>query len=66
MNKNNSISVEINHNELQGLKDPFNANVEVFVTFKDMPTVSIIVGTPKNLEYLMVKDRVNFYGPGLP
>ena len=36
------------------------------ITFKDGLTVGIIVGTPKNLEYLMAKDRVNFYGPGLP
>ena len=37
----------------------------MFVTFDDGLTVTIIVGTPKNFEYLMTKDRVNFYGPGL-
>ena len=66
MKKNNEISIEIDQNELRGLKDPFNSNVEVLVTFKDGLTVTIIVGTPQNLEYQMAKDKSNFYGPGLP
>ena len=66
MEKNNDFSIQIDQNQLRDLKDPFNSNVEVLVTFKDGLTVAIIVGTPKNLEYLMAKDRVNFYGPGLP
>jgi len=66
MEKNNEFSIQIDQNQLRDLKDPFNSNVEVFVTFKDGLTVAIIVGTPKNLEYLMAKDRVKFYGPGLP
>ena len=65
MKKNNEFSIQINENLLD-LKNPFNSNVEVFVRFKDGLTVTIIVGTPKNLEYLMTKDQVNFYGPGLP
>ena len=66
MEKNNDFSIQIDENQLRDLKDPFNSNIEVFVTFKDGLTVSIIVGTPKNIEYLMAKDRVKFYGPGLP
>jgi len=66
MEKNNHFSIQIDQNQLRDLKDPFNSNIEVFVTFKDGLTVSIIVGTPKNIEYLMAKDRVKFYGPGLP
>lgn len=66
MKKNNEFSIEIDENLLKNLKDPFNSNVEVLVTFKDMLTITVIVGTPKNLEYLMAKNRVNFYGPGLP
>ena len=66
MEKNNEFSIQIDQNQLRDLKDPFNSNLEVFVTFKDGLTVAIIVGTPKNLEYLMAKDRVKFYGPGLP
>lgn len=64
--KNNEFSIQINQNQLRDLKDPFNSNVEVFVTFKHGLTVAIIVGTPKNLEYLMAKDLVKFYSPGLP
>jgi len=66
MQKNNKFSIEIDKNHLRSLEDPFNSNVEVFVTFEDGLSVSIIVGTPKNFEYLMAKDQVNFYGPGLP
>ena len=66
MKRNNQLLIQIDESHLKSLKDPFNANVEVFVTFKDGLTVTIIVGTPKNFEYLMSKDQVNFYGPGLP
>lgn len=38
----------------------------MFVKLQDGFTLTIIVGTPKNLQYLMEKDKVNFYGPGLP
>lgn len=66
MKKINQFSIEFDENELQQLKDPFNANVEVFVTFNDGLTVTIIVGTPQNLEYQMTKIQSNYYGPGLP
>ena len=66
MEKNNDFSIQIDQNQLRSLKNPSNANVEVFVTFKDGLRVAIIVGTPQNLEYLMNKDGVTFYGPGLP
>jgi hypothetical protein len=66
MEKNNEFSIRIDENQLRDIEDPFNSNVEVFVTFEDGLMVTIIVGTPKNLEYLMAKDQVNFYGPGLP
>jgi len=66
MEKNNEFSIKIDENQLRHIEDPFNSNVEVFVTFEDGLMVTIIVGTPKNLEYLMTKDQVNFYGPGLP
>ena len=66
MEKNSEFSIKIDENQLRDLEDPFNSNVEVFVTFEDGLMVTIIVGTPKNLEYLMAKDQVNFYGPGLP
>jgi hypothetical protein len=66
MEKNNEFSIKIDENQLRDIEDPFNSNVEVFVTFEDGLMITIIVGTPKNLEYLMAKDQVNFYGPGLP
>ena len=66
MIQNNNFSIEIDENELKSVKDISNFNIEVFVTFDDGLTLTIIVGTPKNLEYQMVKDQVNFYGPGLP
>jgi hypothetical protein len=66
MEKNTEFSIKIDENQLRDIEDPFNSNVEVFVTFEDGLMVTIIVGTPKNLEYLMTKDQVDFYGPGLP
>lgn len=66
MKKSNEFSIEIDQNQLRDLKDPLNSNVEVFVTFKDGLTVTVIVGTPKNLDYLMAKNGFKFYGPGLP
>lgn len=65
MEKNNAFSIEIDQNELKALNDPFNSNIEVFVTFKDGSEITVIVGTPKNLEYQMAKDGLNFYSPGL-
>ena len=66
MEKNKEFSIEIDQNELQQLKDPFNANVEVAVTFNDGLTVTVIVGTTQNLEYQMTKTQSNYYEPGLP
>ena len=62
----NKFSIEFDETELNEIKDTYNANIEVFVTLEDGFTVTIIVGTPENLEYLMEKDNKNFYGPGLP
>ena len=48
-------------------EESFNTNVEVSVTLKkDGFTLSVIVGTPDNLKYLMKKEKSNYYGPGLP
>lgn len=49
MEKNNDFSIEIDENQLRDLEDPFNSNVEVFITFEDGLTVTVIVGTPKNI-----------------
>ncbi len=66
MTNNKDFFIEIDETELRDLEDALNANVQVFVTFKDGLRVGVIVGTPQNLEYQMEKDKVNFYGPGLP
>ena len=50
-----------------GPEEIFNTNVEVSVTLKkDGFTLSVIVGTPDNLKYLMEKEKSDYYEPGLP
>jgi uncharacterized protein YneR len=60
--KDSGFSIELDENHLNEIEDIFNSNIEVFVTLQDGFTLTIIVGTPKNLQYLMEKDKVNFYG----
>jgi predicted DNA-binding protein len=64
--KNNGFSIELDETHLNEIEDVYNSNIEVFVTLQDGFSLTIVVGTPKNLQYLMEKDKVNFYGPGLP
>ena len=64
--KNSGFSIELDETHLNEIKDVYNSNIEVFVTLQDGFPLTIVVGTPKNLQYLMEKDKVNFYGPGLP
>jgi hypothetical protein len=64
--KNNSFSIEIDETHLNEIEDVYNSNIEVFVKLQDGFVLTIIVGTPKNLQYLMEKDKMNFYSPGLP
>ena len=64
--KNSGFSIELDETHLNEIEDVYNSNIEVFVTLEDGFTLTIVVGTPKNLQYLMEKDKVNFYGPGLP
>ena len=64
--KNSGFSIELDETHLNEIEDVYNSNIEVFVTLQDGFTLTIVVGTPKNLQYLMEKDKVNFYGPGLP
>ena len=66
MKKNSSFSIEIDEIHLNEIEDVYNSNIEVFVRLQDGFPLTIVVGTPKNLQYLMQKDKVNFYGPGLP
>jgi hypothetical protein len=66
MIKNNNFSIEINELDLSEIKDIYNANTEVCVRFEDGFCLNVIVGTPQNLQYLMEKDGVNFWGPAIP
>jgi len=54
------------NDDLTELDDIYNANVEVFVTLENDYELTIIVGTPQNLQYQMEKEYENFYSPGLP
>ena len=60
MIKNNNFSIEINELHLSKIKDIYNANTDVCVIFEDGFCLNVIVGTPRNLQYLMEKDEVNF------
>lgn len=66
MKKICKLSIELDETHLNEIEDVYNSNIEVFVTLQDKFTLTIVIGTPKNLQYLMEKDKVNFYGPGLP
>jgi len=64
--KNSVFSIELDETHFNEIEDVSNSNIEVFVTLQDGFPFTIVVGTPKNLQYLMEKDKVNFYGPGIP
>lgn len=66
MKKICKFSIEINQAKLSKIKDRYNSNTEVYVKLEDEFSLSITVGTPKNLEFLMKKDKVNFFEPGPP
>jgi predicted DNA-binding protein len=64
--KNSGFLIELDETHLNEIEDVYNSNIEVFVKLQDGFSLTIVVGTPKNLQYLMEKDKVSFYGPGLP
>ena len=43
-----------------------NSNIDVFVEVEDGYTFTVIVGTAKNIEYLMDKWKTNYFPPGEP
>lgn len=43
-----------------------NENVDVFVETDDGYTYTVSVATPKHLQFLMDKEKMNYYGPGYP
>lgn len=64
MKKNCKFSIKIDEDELSQIHDIYNGNTHVYVTLEDGFRLGITVGTPKNIEFLMVKDKINFFEPG--
>lgn len=51
-------SIELDETQLNEIEDVYNSNIEVFVRLQDefeFP-LTIVVGTPKNLQYLMESE----------
>lgn len=46
--------------------DSENDNIDVFVKLEDGYTHTLVLITPKNLEYLMEKEQKNYFGPAHP
>ena len=53
-------------NLLEEIPDIEDYNVDVFVELEDGYTCTLVVGTAKNLEWLMEKEKKNFFGPSHP
>ena len=51
---------------LEYTEDLYNDNLNVFVELEDGSEYCVIVGTPKNILYLMDKDDMNFSEVGIP
>ena len=64
MKKICKFSIEIDEAELSEIKDRYNGNTYIYVKLEDGFSLSITVGTQKNPEFLMKKDKINFFEPG--
>ncbi len=51
---------------LEDLEDIQNDNIDVFLELENGRTYNVVVGTPKNIDYLMEKRNRNYFGPGYP
>ena len=60
MKKNMGFSIEIDEIHSNEIEEVYNSNIEVCVRFKDLFFLTIVVGTIKNLQYLMEKTRLIF------
>jgi uncharacterized protein YneR len=56
-------SIEVDETELSEIKDKYNGNTDVYVNLEDGFSLRITVATPKNIEFLMKKNKVNFFEP---
>jgi hypothetical protein len=43
-----------------------DSNIDVFVEVEDGFTYTVVVGTAKNIDYLMDKNEMNYFEPGDP
>jgi len=53
--KKSGFSIELDETQLNEIEDVYNSNIEVFVRLQDEFPLTIVVGTPKNLQYLIVQ-----------
>lgn len=51
---------------LEKTTDIENDSLDVFVELEGGFTYTVVVGIPKNIEYLMDKEKVNYFRPGHP
>ena len=51
---------------LEDITDIENSNIDVFVELEDDSTHTVVVATPKNIEFLMNKEKMEFFEPGHP
>ena len=51
---------------LEDITDIENSNIDVFVELEDGYTHTVVVATPKNIEFLMNKEKREFLEPGYP
>ena len=63
MKKICKFSIKIDKVELSEIKDRYNRNTDVYVKLEDGFSLTITVETPKNLEFLIKKDKINFFEP---
>ena len=51
---------------LEDVTDIATSNIDVFVELEDGYTYAVVVATAKNIEYLMNKEKMNYFEPGHP
>ena len=51
---------------LENITDIENSNIDVFIELEDVSTYTLVVATAKNIEYLMDKEKMNYFEPGYP
>lgn len=52
--------------DLKNVRNIENDNIDIWVELENDYTYVLTVATPKNLEYLMDKEQMNYFGPCSP